>query len=140
MNAVKERNIRKSFELISPADRDKAMEAVLAHYYNMFLAENPTEEDRKEIDTVFAKFRAGIPKVVSELEEDLVEIYDHHLSNAEIEDLLDFYGSPNGRNILKQVPEIQTKSFLAGQRLGGELMKRVIDSLEKSGIDIPEGI
>ena len=74
-------------------------------------------------DEFWAEFRAETD--VQELVDLTAAIYEKHLTEQEIDDLLGFYSSPTGRSFIKKLPAILSESMAAGQEWGEQLQIRI---------------
>lgn len=77
------------------------------------------------LDRLKGKFRAA------ELIPGLIEIYDRHLSKEDIRALLQFYRSPAGQRVLKEMPAVLQESMAAGQAWGKKKGEEVMRELEE---------
>jgi hypothetical protein len=98
------------------------------------------------IDQMLGSFRQAMPDVPAafwddfrrearpeDLEELIVPIYASHYDEADIQGLLDFYASPVGRKMLKETPGVVSESMEAGRKWGGDLARKIVEKLKKSG-------
>ena len=81
-------------------------------------------------DAFVARVRSGIGEFV----DSLVPIYAAHFSQAELDGLLKFYGTPLGRRLSEVQPLIMQESMLAGQRWGSTIGRQVAESLMAAGV------
>lgn len=56
----------------------------------------------------------------------LVEIYDRHLTQDEVKELIGFYESPLGQRLKEAMPKILDESSEAGLKRGGELIQEIL--------------
>jgi hypothetical protein len=68
----------------------------------------------------------------------LVPLYARHLTEAEIDALIEFYGSPIGQAILGKLPALMQDSMYLGQMWGAEVYQDLIDELESMGHEVPD--
>lgn len=98
------------------------------------------------VDQMLDGFRTALPDVPAafwdafrseikpgDFEELIVPIYEKHYDEAELQGLLDFYGSPLGRKMLEEMPGIMTESMEAGKKWGRDLAGKVIERLRRNG-------
>lgn len=78
-------------------------------------------------DELIAQFDA------SELIDQLVPVYDKHLSQEDLTALIAFYESPAGRSYTRALPKISADSSAVGQRWGEAMAKRVNKKLSEAG-------
>jgi hypothetical protein len=72
-----------------------------------------------------------------ELLELVVPIYDEHLTDAELDALIAFYGSAEGQSLIRKMPVIMQESIQAGQAWGLHLSAELIAELEAEGYEVP---
>ena len=68
-------------------------------------------------------------------------IYARHLSKSELQAMVAFYRTPEGKHIAEVLPALSQEGMLAGQAwgesLGPEIGRRIVDKLRAEGIEIP---
>jgi len=79
-------------------------------------------------DAVAARARASIPQLV----DSLVPIYARHMSQQELEQLVQFYSTPVGQHLIEVQPLIAKESMEAGARWGKIIGQQVADSITKA--------
>lgn len=79
-------------------------------------------------DEFWAELKKSI--AVDELMNLIAPIYDEHLTEKEIDDLIAFYSSPSGRSYVQKQPAIMQESFAAGQEWGVKIMQEITDKIE----------
>jgi pyruvate-formate lyase-activating enzyme len=63
----------------------------------------------------------------------VIPVYEKHYSEQDIEQLIIFYKSPIGQKTIAVTPLITHESMIAGQKLGTEIGKKVIEKLKENG-------
>lgn len=76
-------------------------------------------------DAISARAHASIPQLV----DSLVPIYSRHLTQQELEQLVQFYSSPLGQRLVDVQPLIAKESMEAGARWGKQIGEQVSDSI-----------
>lgn len=99
------------------------IERFIEHYSQLMPDVPPAfwEEFKKEISS------DGLINLV-------VPIYDKHLTEAEIDELLRFYKTPVGSKFVQTLPAIYQESYDAGAQFGEELGQKVYTKLVQSGL------
>ncbi len=115
----KKRDIRKLLEVTGAGNLGKQV------MDQMMAAMKPSMPDvPDEFWTAFAK-----ETDMGELIEEIVPIYDKHLSHDDIKASIAFYETPAGRRIIKALPKITHESMLAGQKWGQRIAFKAITKL-----------
>lgn len=70
----------------------------------------------------------------------VVPIYDKHLTDEELDKMLEFYRSPVGRSIVKKMPAILQESMAVGQAWGVGIMEEILEELKQAGYELPPGL
>jgi len=63
----------------------------------------------------------------------VIPVYEKHLSEADLDALIEFYSSPAGRRFVEKQPLILADTMEAGRTWGENLAKDVIEELKKKG-------
>lgn len=100
------------------------------------------------VDQMLSGFRKAMPDVPAAFWDELrseikpedfetliIPIYEKHYDDADLQGLLDFYDSPLGRKMLREMPDILTESMETGRRWGQGLAEKVIERLRKKGYE-----
>lgn len=77
-------------------------------------------------DAISARAHASIPQLV----DSLVPIYSRHLTQQELEQLVQFYSSPLGQRLIEVQPLIARESMEVGARWGKQIGEQVTDSIQ----------
>lgn len=77
-------------------------------------------------DAISARAHASIPQLV----DSLVPIYARHLTQQELEQLVQFYSSPLGQHLIDVQPLIAKESMEVGARWGKQIGEQVADSIQ----------
>ena len=81
-------------------------------------------------DAFLARARRDLPHLV----DSLIPIYASHFSQAELDQLVNFYASPLGKHLSAVQPLILQESMGAGQRWGTVIGREVGESLARSRV------
>jgi hypothetical protein len=77
-------------------------------------------------DAISARAHATIPQLV----DSLVPIYARHLTQQELEQLVEFYSTPLGQHLIDVQPLIAKESMEVGARWGKVIGEQVADSIQ----------
>ncbi|MCQ4264302.1 hypothetical protein CXK91_00015 [Stutzerimonas stutzeri] len=112
-NAGHERSAERFLQL---ANADRLAVPVYAQVQQMFaqrFAETQAPENKKAmLERYQAQANAALDKAIGwdKLKPDLVSLYTSHFSEAELNQLIDFYQSPLGKKMLTKLPELNARS------------------------------
>lgn len=120
---AKERDIRRFLEITGASQLARQTVKQMVAVYRRTMPDVP-ESFWKEF---VAEFDAD------DLVEQLVPVYDKHLSHEDLRALITFYESPAGQRYSKALPKIASESEAVGRRWGDELAKRVNARLRADG-------
>jgi hypothetical protein len=84
-----------------------------------------TEEDLARMDQEMEQFARNFP--VDKLLDDMVPVYQKHLTKPDVDAMLTFYSSPTGQKLLREMPVIATESMQAVY----PRIQREIDAISK---------
>jgi hypothetical protein len=76
-------------------------------------------------DALAARAHATIPQLV----DSLLPVYARHLTQTELEQLIQFYSTPIGQRLIEVQPLVAKESAEVGQRWGRVLGQEIADSL-----------
>lgn len=131
-------DIKRLLEVMNSEQMSEAMlnsmVPVLKQQINSRIKENSA---KKKIDKMMDDFTDAMMEEMKELsrklnEVELVNIYDKHFTQGEIQDLIEFYESPTGKKILEKNPEI-TKELMSSMmtKYMPEIQKNLNKKLEE---------
>jgi uncharacterized protein len=84
-----------------------------------------TEEDLARMDRESAQFIKNFP--VDELLNDMVPVYQRHLTKSDVDAMITFYASPTGQKLLREMPVISAESVQAAY----PRIQRELDAIAK---------
>lgn len=64
--------------------------------------------------------------------EKVIPIYQKHLTNQEVDAMINFYSSKEGNSIIQKMPSILNESMLAGRQWGEELGNLIVNEFNQS--------
>ena len=76
---------------------------------------------------------------IHELESLLVSVYDKHLTDEEIDAMLEFYRTPVGRSIISKMPAVMEESMAVGEKWGRGIAEEILRDLEADGYAVAPG-
>jgi hypothetical protein len=68
-----------------------------------------------------------------ELVQLIVPIYAAQFTEAELDAMIAFYGTPEGKSIIKKMPQVMVQSMTVGQQWGQKAAERVFQKLQEKG-------
>lgn len=68
--------------------------------------------------------------------DELIPIYERHLTGEEVKSLIAFYESPAGRKLISVQPQLIKESATIGDKLAGAAARRVVGRFREEGIQI----
>lgn len=86
-------------------------------------------KDTKPKETHAAIDRLSAMLDMSELEGDLIRIYDKHMTEEDLRALLAFFRSPAGTKYLSKVPVMMSEAMSLGERWAGEKAQLLMEEL-----------
>ena len=102
---------------------------------------NATPEQLAKLNRIFDGMFDPLP--LDEMVDAIVPIYQKHLTKSDLAAIMEFYASPPGQKILKEMPAILAESMDAGGKIGqrifavksAELDQRMDDLVKSSKTD-----
>lgn len=96
--------------------------------------------DPKAFDIIKEEVGAVMSEEIKSLLPSMYSIYHKYLTLEEIKELVQFYKTPVGRKYVSVMPKMTQEGMEAGQlwgqSLGPKIQQRVLDRLQKEGINI----
>jgi uncharacterized protein len=135
----KEADIRQLMEVTGAKDLGKQlMTAGIAQFRASVTESQPDNPRAKQFADAFA---AHFEKHFDThtLTESVIPIYDKHLSNDDLRELLAYYQSPFGQRMLKVLPEVARESQAAGFKLGQKAAQEAMEELKGEYPDFVPG-
>lgn len=135
IDPVKEADIRQLMDLTGAKDLgQQLMSAGIAQFRSSVTESQPDNPRANQFADAFAlRFEKHFDP--HSLTETVIPIYDKHLSNEDLKQLLAYYQSPFGQRMLKVLPEVARESQVAGFKLGQKAAQEVMEELKA---DYPE--
>jgi hypothetical protein len=135
----KRRDIKRLLQLNGSGQASvQVFEQMLPNMSNMFRAmfESMPEATRERAVRIMEEEgRRGF--TAERMVDELVPIYDTYLTGEEIKSLIAFYESPAGRKMVAVQPLIIRESGAAGEKIGNEIVERIIKRYVEEGITPP---
>lgn len=108
---TKEEKIIEIMNVLGDEGRNEMIKGLLAQFYEMAIAKDP-DIDQDLLKRSLDRFGDDVPRVIKETEKDVAAIYSRHLSDAEVDNLSEFYRSASGISIMKKMPALQLEAHL----------------------------
>lgn len=90
---------------------------------------NVTDEDMAKLDAISDEVLKGIS--AEGLLDDMVPVYQKHLTNLDVNAMVAFYSTPTGQKILREMPAITTEGMQAMQPRLRQMMEEMQSKIEK---------
>jgi hypothetical protein len=92
-----------------------------------------TEDDLAQMDREFKEVAKSYP--VDQLMEDMVPVYQKHLTKADVDAMIAFYSSPTGKKLLHEMPAMTSEGIQAAY----PRMQKNLDAIMKRMDERPPG-
>lgn len=115
----------------------------------MFTASGTDQSYKSAIDQMLSMFQAQKPEVpeevwnefqiqfmntsLNDLAEMLAPVYQNHLTESDLEDIIAFYSTPTGKKFANSTPMIMQESMQIGQNWGMEMAQEIQEKLTEKG-------
>ncbi len=107
---------------------DAAVPTVFQQVYSTYIQQNP--DLSKEIAGVLQNLIPEFDKRKEEIVGILAQTYAEKFTEAELNDLISFYGSPTGKKLITQGAEIGRDSYGKVQEWSGKVLQQLTDRLK----------
>ena len=101
----------------------------------LYLQQNPNRS--KDLNEISAKLKAELNPRLEELNVEMARIYATRFTEAELKEIMTFYGSPTGKKVLIEQPQAAELSLKFAQdwsiKLSDEVVAKMRDELKKRG-------
>jgi len=88
-----------------------------------------SESDLAQLDELSEKMINQMP--VDAMLDDVVPVYQKHLSKGDVDDMVVFYSTPTGKKIMREMPAMMTEGMQATYPRLQKLMDDTMDQIEK---------
>ena len=96
-----------------------------------------SQKDLDRIDAMTSQLLKQLD--VDGMLDDIVPVYQRHLTKGDVSALLTFYQSPTGEKMLREQPQMMAEAMKAVQPRMEKMMNDVMDQMEKMAKDIAAG-
>lgn len=120
-----------------------ALEAKVRELLALTSAEDMAEQMIGQMIPAMKEMAPGVPESVwSELEaemnlddliDELIPVYVAEYTEGEIDAMLAFYRTPEGKSVIRKMPSVMNQSMMIGQRWGQKAAERVFEGLQQKG-------
>jgi hypothetical protein len=131
IDPAKETDIRSLMELVGARDLVQDATARGVEQFRENLLTSLAQSDRGEqfVNTFTKEYQQKFNP--DEVTNQLVGIYDKHFTDDDIRGLLQFYGSPLGQKLAKEMPKIMAETQAADRAVSTRVAKEVLQDLRK---------
>jgi hypothetical protein len=129
-------DIRRLFDVMHIRDQmkqimDQVLEQMKTLNHEQIKKHNPdvTDEEIAKLDAMSGQFLKDLP--IDEMLDDMVPVYQRHLTKADVDAMVGFYSSPTGQKILTEMPAMTAEGMQAMQPRMRKMMDDVSEKMEK---------
>jgi uncharacterized protein len=90
---------------------------------------NVSEDELKHLDQFMTDIMKDMP--VNELLDDMIPVYQKHLSKSDVGAMDAFYSSPTGQKLLREMPAMTAESMQAANPHMQAMMEKVMNRVEE---------
>ena len=91
---------------------------------------NITEDELQRLDQYTSDLMKDLP--INELLDDMIPVYEKHLTRSDVDAMNSFYASPTGQKLLREMPAMTAESMQAANPHMQAMMEKVMDRAEKA--------
>lgn len=91
---------------------------------------NITDEELRRLDQFTSDLMKDMP--INELLDDMIPVYQKHLTRSDVDAMNSFYASPTGQKLLREMPAMTAESMEAANPHMQAMMEKVMDRAEKA--------
>ena len=117
----------KSFLVLSGAEENFKM--VIEQMLNTFKASQPDVPEEYWSEVKKEVLNTSLDDLVNLI----APIYQKHLTEADLDDIIEFYKTPAGKKLAEKTPVITQESMAAGQQWGMQIAQKVQAKLKEKG-------
>jgi uncharacterized protein len=94
---------------------------------------NLSEAEKKQMDSLLAETYTDIQKEFSTegVLEDIVPVYQKHLTRSDLQAVIDFYQSPAGQKLLKEMPAMSVEAMQVTNARSQKLMETIMANTKR---------
>ena len=90
---------------------------------------NVSDDELKHLDQFMSDVMKDTP--INELLDDMIPVYQKHLTKADVNAMDAFYASPTGQKLLREMPEMTAESMQAANPHMQAMMEKVMNRTEQ---------
>ena len=90
---------------------------------------NVTADELKRLDQFMGDLMKDMP--INELLDDMIPVYQKHLTRADVAAMDTFYASPTGQKLLREMPAMTAESIQAANPHMQAMMEKIMNQTEK---------
>ncbi|HTV50641.1 MAG TPA: DUF2059 domain-containing protein [Steroidobacteraceae bacterium] len=130
--------IEKLIEITGALNLGRQLSAAMVTQLTNALRATHADIPQKALDILPDVVNGVIAENMATLRETMMHLYDQHLTLEDVQGLNQFYSTPLGRKVIKDLPSLLQESIVAGQKwgqaLGPEIARRLRERFQKEGI------
>jgi hypothetical protein len=130
-------DIRNLFEVMHIRDQmkqvmDQVLQQMKSLNHEQIKKHDPevTDQEIAKLDAMSDQFLKDVP--IDGMLDDMVPVYQKHLSKADVDAMVGFYSSPTGQKILAEMPKMTAEGMQAMQPRMRKMMEEVSEKMEKT--------
>lgn len=111
---------------------NQMFETLTPQIMGLALNKNPDLSDEKKAKIegiLLEELQVAVPEFL----EETAKIYARNFTEAELQDVIDFYNSPTGSKFQQLAPQLMQESMVHGQALGQTVGTRAVERLRADG-------
>jgi len=129
-------DIRKLFDVMHIRDQmkqvmDQVLQQMKSMNHEQIKKHDPqvTDEEIARLDAMSDQYLKDIP--IDGMLDDMVPVYQKHLTKADVDAMVGFYSSPTGQKILTEMPAMTAEGMQAIQPRMRKMMEDASEKMEK---------
>lgn len=134
VDPAKEKAIRQLMDITGESKLGDDMTQVLSAQVKKAMSQKLSADRLQKFMTDFNQ-RLGAKSPATHVEDAEVPIYAQHFSLQDLQSMIQFYQSPAGQQVVKQLPDVMQQSHMEGAEIE---RKAALDTLKDMSTDYPE--
>ena len=129
-------DIRRLFDVMHIRDQmkqvmDQVLQQMKSMNHEQIKKHDPqvTDEEIAKLDAMSDQYLKDIP--IDGMLDDMVPVYQKHLTKADVDAMVGFYSSPTGQKILTEMPAMTAEGLQAMQPRMRKMMEEASEKMEK---------
>jgi hypothetical protein len=117
---------------------DPLIPSVMQQAYTNFVQQNP--DLQKPLVETMQALQPEFMKQQAEVTDLMAKAYASHFTEAELKEIMAFYGTPTGKKFVGEMPKVMQESLAAarewGSKFSDQVIARIRDEMKKKGYTI----